>query len=419
MVALCVWGASTATAIKLQKSYYASSSGAAHRDLQQHTASRTSARKTTAATIDAGWVLLEQSISGSLTSVDLTSSAALIEAGGRVIRMAWSTSSFPGAQLSSYEKIVEFTMPEAVTATENTGAGQTKCWNTDRYTLVDVTCVQGACDLPSQMYTGKGFNRVCYGNGYGLVFNDQCLGDGMWRNGWLEWTIDNQPHKALYLGGDYNGFPCNGVKDNSDTTGLLAGTAMNAISIWYYDPSAAATAPASATGDPHLQNIHGERFDLMKPGRHVLINIPRGERAESALLRVDAKASKLGGLCDEIYFTEVNVTGSWAYEHHVGGYQYDSQGDASDTANWITLGRIEVKVVHAHTATGTKYLNVYVKHLGRAGFAVGGLLGEDDHEAVSTPPVGCEERMSLRHSRAHLLYSSDSLAVSTAEATLA
>ena len=78
-----------------------------------------------------------------------------------------------------------------------------------------------------------------------------------------------------------------------------------------------------------------------------------------------------------------------------------------------------MKVVHAHTATGTKYLNVYVKHLGRAGFVVGGLLGEDDHEAVSTPPAGCKKTLSLGNSRAHSLYSSHSLAVSTAEAALA
>lgn len=180
---------------------------------------------------------------------------------------------------------------------------------------------------------------------------------------------------------------------------------------------APAQAPASATGDPHLQNVHGERFDLMVAGRHVLISIPRGERAENTLLLVQARARPLGGLCEEIYFTEVNVTGSWAYAKRAGGYHYDSQGDASETANWITLGRVEVKVVHAHTASGTKYLNVYVKHLGRAGFVVGGLLGEDDHEAVSTPPAGCAERVSLGHSRAQLLHSSDSLAVSAAEAT--
>merc|ERR1719356_2386570 len=72
----------------------------------------------------------------------------------------------------------------------------------------------------------------------------------------------------------------------------------------------------SAVGDPHLQNVHGERFDLMKPGTHVLINIPRGERVGAALLRVEAQADKLGGHCEDIYFTELNVTGSWANAKH-------------------------------------------------------------------------------------------------------
>jgi len=172
----------------------------------------------------------------------------------------------------------------------------------------------------------------------------------------------------------------------------------------------------SATGDPHLQNIHGERFDLMAPGSHVLINIPRGEPAENTLLRVQANARRLGGQCEEIYFTEVNVTGSWAYAKNAAGYHYDSQRDASETANWMTLGRVEVKVVHAHTGTGMQYLNVYIKHLGRAGAVVGGLLGEDDHVAVSTPPAGCMHHLSLYDSRAHP-HSRASLAVSEAQGT--
>merc|ERR1719254_6104 len=53
-------------------------------------------------------------------------------------------------------------------------------------------------------------------------------------------------------------------------------------------PLAAGAGGVAATGDPHLQNIHGERFDLMKPGKHVLINIPRGMTGEDAFLRVQA-----------------------------------------------------------------------------------------------------------------------------------
>ena len=46
-------------------------------------------------------------------------------------------------------------------------------------------------------------------------------------------------------------------------------------------------------------------------------------------------------------------------------------------------------------AKGVTYLNFYVKHLDRAGFAVGGLLGEDDHGEAATPSAGCRKTMSL------------------------
>jgi hypothetical protein len=149
----------------------------------------------------------------------------------------------------------------------------------------------------------------------------------------------------------------------------------------------------AAVGDPHLQNVHGERFDLMKPGRHVLINIPRGKRAEDALLRVQAEARRLGGSCADMYFQELNVTGSWAEARQAGGYRYVA-GDAK-TRGWLALGQVELKVVHGRTESGIQYLNFFVKHLSRTGFAVGGLLGEDDHEDVIIPPPGCDHRLVL------------------------
>ena len=151
----------------------------------------------------------------------------------------------------------------------------------------------------------------------------------------------------------------------------------------------------SATGDPHLQNIHGERFDLMKPGEHVLINIPRGVTAEKSLLRVQAAARQLGGQCADMYFQELNVTGSWAEATQTGGYHYTASRSDVETPSWVAYGKVGLKVVHGHTDSGLSYLNVYVRHLGRAGFAVGGLLGEDDHEDVSVPPSGCVRRVSL------------------------
>eukprot|EP00959_Pyramimonas_sp_CCMP1952_P443116 9276922-Pyramimonas_sp.AAC.1 len=97
-------------------------------------------------------------------------------------------------------------------------------------------------------------------------------------------------------------------------------------------PSPATSSPTampSATGDPHLQNIHGERFDLMTPGRYVLINIPRGEEGDRAMLRVQADAVRLGTNCGDLYFQSMNVTGAWAEAEQSGGCHYSvSQSDA-------------------------------------------------------------------------------------------
>jgi len=156
-----------------------------------------------------------------------------------------------------------------------------------------------------------------------------------------------------------------------------------------------AGAGASAVGDPHLQNIHGERFDLMKAGKHVLINIPRGMSAENTLLRVQADARRLGGQCADMYFQELNVTGSWAEDKQAGGYHYSVTQHDAKSPEWVSFGKVELKVVHGRTDSGLLYLNLYVKHLGRAGFAVGGLLGEDDHGDVSAAPDSCAQRLAL------------------------
>jgi hypothetical protein len=157
----------------------------------------------------------------------------------------------------------------------------------------------------------------------------------------------------------------------------------------------APTPAASAIGDPHLQNIHGERFDLMKPGKHVLVNIPREARAESAMLRVEADARRLGRSCADLYFEELNITGLWAEAKQAGGYHYGSSSGVEESPEWLTFGKVAAKVVHGRTQDGVQYLNLYVKHLGRAGFVVGGLLGEDDYHDVAAPDASCANKIAL------------------------
>jgi len=149
----------------------------------------------------------------------------------------------------------------------------------------------------------------------------------------------------------------------------------------------------AATGDPHLQNIHGERFDLMKPGKHVLIQVPKGDL--DALLRVDAEASRLGDQCADMYFQEINITGQWVEANVAGGLRFQAQEVANDSPTWMSFGQVQMKVAHGRTQQGIKYLNFYVKHLAHTGFAVGGLLGEDDHREEATPSKACAQHTSL------------------------
>jgi len=194
-------------------------------------------------------------------------------------------------------------------------------------------------------------------------------GWGEWGNSWYWYSASTLPSASLI---------CAAVP--SPTSSASASPSSGAI---------------AATGDPHLQNIYGERFDVMKPGRHVLIHIPRGEPDKSTLLRVEAEARRLGGQCSDMYFQSLNVTGAWAEAKHPGGLHYESRSAVNATAEWDRFGLIELKIVHGRTQQGIPYLNFYVRHLGRAGSAVGGLLGADDHSDAEAVPEACVQRLSL------------------------
>jgi len=158
-------------------------------------------------------------------------------------------------------------------------------------------------------------------------------------------------------------------------------------------PMAGGAGGVAATGDPHLQNVYGERFDLMRPGKHILIQIPREQPVENAVLRVEADAVQMGVQCTDMYFQELNITGAWVEAKRTGGFYFNARDGAhGETPQWERFGKVDVKVAHGRTEEGTRYLNFYVKHLANAGYAVGGLLGEDDHTEAVTPSGACVRR---------------------------
>ncbi|CAK0858375.1 unnamed protein product [Prorocentrum cordatum] len=58
-------------------------------------------------------------------------------------------------------------------------------------------------------------------------------------------------------------------------------------------PARTPAAIAAAVGDPHLVNIHGERFDLLKDGSHLLVEVPQFAAESATLLAVAAVAQPL------------------------------------------------------------------------------------------------------------------------------
>ncbi|CAK0902528.1 unnamed protein product [Prorocentrum cordatum] len=159
-------------------------------------------------------------------------------------------------------------------------------------------------------------------------------------------------------------------------------------------PPASPATSVSGTGDPHLVNVHGQRFDLYQPGVHSLIRIPKSLQKRNALL-VRARASRLGAKCTDLYFTEINVTGTWARHLRPADRTWVAEDAASRRPRWHRFSQVSIKVVHGHTMLGTRYLNVFVRGLNSSKFQIGGLLGEDDHTVASTASANCKKSITF------------------------
>jgi len=149
----------------------------------------------------------------------------------------------------------------------------------------------------------------------------------------------------------------------------------------------------SATGDPHLANLRGEKFDLLQRGKHMLIQVPRFAGPEQTLLRVDADVT--GGIsCNYSFIKGINITGKWAAEHNkhlTQGFRFIARPQSPPSKRvkaWRhNLGPVHAKVTYGHMPSGLAYLNFHVDGLAELGLPVGGLLGVDGHANVSSKQV--------------------------------
>jgi len=170
--------------------------------------------------------------------------------------------------------------------------------------------------------------------------------------------------------------------------------------------SARKESAAQAVGDPHLVNMHGQRFDILREGNHTLIQIPRHAEPRATLLKVNGEALHMGGACADMYFHSISVKGKWAEDlaytlskgqsRSAGFNFFADAAHRSNSTHWTRFGNeLDLKIIWGRTITGVRYLNIFVKHLAAVQASVGGLLGEDDHSTIATPPAGCGRTNSL------------------------
>jgi hypothetical protein len=157
------------------------------------------------------------------------------------------------------------------------------------------------------------------------------------------------------------------------------------------DPARFRQSVVSGVGDPHLSNMRGEHFDIFQTGIVPLLQLPRRAMLENTLLLLEANAKRMGDVCS-VYFQSVTISGIWTNQSEPIQFFANPHGDPRGMKwkEWRRFGTVELKIVRQ--IKGIDYINVYAKLSGLAGYAVGGLLGSDDHKAMSTRPRQCSHR---------------------------
>ncbi|CAK0879790.1 unnamed protein product [Prorocentrum cordatum] len=201
------------------------------------------------------------------------------------------------------------------------------------------------------------------------------------------------PQKAAELATSANSMAADQTSLVGSLTTAFAdvGITFDASSAMVSPPSTNHVAVAAAIGDPHIVNMYGQRFDIRQAGTYALIQIPRGSVAERSLLAAEARAERSGRACSDLCFKSLNLTCTWVDEligapGASGGFGFSASASSAHVgAGWLHIRRVDVAVSWGHTAEGVECINVSRRHSGRAGFPVGGLLGDGSKAAAPNP----------------------------------
>jgi len=172
-----------------------------------------------------------------------------------------------------------------------------------------------------------------------------------------------------------------------------------------------------------LVNIRGQRFDIYKVGQIEFLRVPKKAQKEQANFTVVATIQDVAGSTSRCkqsrYITSMNFGGTWLKDKPLevsmdrghmnvmlGGVQMKPSLQPMPIGRMVKVHlrdetQLIVKVGKAKIVVSRDiqpvhfFLNVQATSLGKLGYKIGGLLGEDDNADVSTPPSECKNLMML------------------------
>jgi hypothetical protein len=221
-------------------------------------------------------------------------------------------------------------------------------------------------------------------------------------------------------------------------------------------PTGAPTGTPTAgkiTGDPHVTNVEGQRFNLVRVGVHELLRLPRHSQGagREALLKVSGSIESERS-CEEPFVKQLDLSGLWLWQSgplvlRAGGLNEDSDDAIMLQVNGSHVGKDEIQGllpremlqvaksnakhnkrhgakarrdelftlkfrfsgatltvdwVHREVpGSSLNHLDLHVADLPRLekGMDVGGILGRDDHASAARVSPGCEPTQNLVGSR--------------------
>lgn len=190
------------------------------------------------------------------------------------------------------------------------------------------------------------------------------------------------------------------------------------------------TTSQTAVGDPHLVNSRGEHFSIFKTGQMEFLRVPYESVAENAdfvALATIQPAAETANKCEEEdYITSMRFGGSWLKGKSLEINLDPIRPGAAQRKMTVLLGGVQVMPSPQPIDVGERmklkmhndtqlvlqvggasvdvkldyyFLNVEANSFMSLGSKVGGLLGEDDHTDVSTPPAECQREMLSKAAR--------------------